>query len=201
MIFNLNKNQSLSKQTDEELIARYQSTGDAKFAGELYNRYVHLVYGICLKYLKHKEESKDLAMVVFEKMLKKLRTEEIQIFKKWIYTVTKNQCLTYLRDKGKMVDQSADLEELEKKAIFYVEFDDFSRPIQKDLEEKRILTALSKLKPDQKKCMELFFYKNMSYKDIETNTGYTIKQVKSFLQNGKRKLKLILESSEFNIEK
>ena len=195
MIFKLNKNHTLSKQTDEQLIASYKTTGKTEFAGELFNRYAHLVYGICLKYLKNQEQSKDMAMVVFEKMLPTLLSTEIDNFKKWLYTVTKNKCLSYLRDKHKKVDQAMDLQELEKKSYFFMESEASLSPISEDLEEKRIAAAISQLKPDQKKCMELFFYKDLSYKEIEKKTGYTIKQVKSFLQNGKRKLKLILESN------
>lgn len=197
MIFKLNKSHALSKQTDEQLIDSYKETGNAKFAGELYNRYAHLVYGICLKYVKHKEESKDLSMTVFEKMLSHLLDTEIQNFKKWLYTVTKNKCLTYLRDKHKKVDQATDLQEFEKKANFFMENEDNSSLINEDLEEKRIQTAISQLKSDQKKCVEMFFFKDMSYKEIEKKTGYTTKQVKSFLQNGKRKLKIMLESDHF----
>jgi len=194
MIIGLNKNKPLSKLTDEQLIAEYQATGTSDYVGELYNRYVHLVYGICLKYTKHKEESKDIAMNVFEKILSNLPSTEIQIFKKWLYITTKNQCLTHLRDRNNKVDQTADWEELEKKSIIVVENEDFLSPIIEPSEEKKIHAALMQLKPDQRTCMDLFFYKDMSYKEIEKKTGYTIKQIKSFLQNGKRKLKMILES-------
>ena len=198
MIFKLNKSHSLSKHTDEQLIDSYKETGNAKYAGELYNRYAHLVYGICLKYIKHKEESKDLSMAIFEKMLSSLLSAEIQNFKKWLYTVTKNKCLTYFRDKHKKVDQAFDLQELEKKSTSFMENHDSSSLINKAFEEKRIQEAMAQLKPDQKKCMELFFFEDLSYKEIENRTGYTLKQVKSFLQNGKRKLKMILESKQLD---
>lgn len=194
MIFKLNKSLPLSKLSDEELIASYKTTGKTEFVGELFNRYAHLVYGIALKYLKHREESKDLAMAVFEKMIALLPSADIQFFKNWLYSVTKNQCLTFLRERNKKVDQPTNWEELEKKSDAFMENEDNLSPINRELEEKRVQTALAKLKPDQKKCMELFFYKDLSYKEIELKTGYTTKQVKSFLQNGKRNLKMILES-------
>jgi len=201
MILQFNKNQTLSKLTDEQLIAQYQATGKSEYVGELYNRYVHLVYGICLKYTKHKEESKDISMNVFEKILSNLPSTEIQSFKKWLYITTKNQCLTHLRDRNNKVDQSVDWQELEKKSKFFVENEDFLSLNNEHSEEEKIHVALMELKPDQRKCMDLFFYKDMSYKEIEKKTGYTIKQVKSFLQNGKRKLKMILESKGIDSEK
>lgn len=197
MIFKLDKNQSLTKLSDEQLIAEYKITGETAYAGELYNRYVHLVYGICLKYVKNKEESKDLAMIIFEKMLAHLPATEVQMFKKWLYTIAKNQCLTYLRDQHKKVDHPADAQELEKKSKTFMENGSFSSPINEEPAENKIQAALAQLKPDQKRCVEMFFYKNMSYKEIEQQTEYSIKQIKSFLQNGKRKLKIILESKGF----
>lgn len=198
MIFEFNKNQRLSKLTDEQLIAEYQATGKTEYVGELYNRYVHLVYGICLKYTRHKEESKDISMSVFEKILSHLPSTEIQTFKKWLYTTTKNKCLTYLRDRNNKVDQTGDWEELEKKSKTFVENEDFLSPINEYAEEEKIHAALMQLKPDQRTCMDLFFYKDKSYKEIVVKTGFTTKQVKSFLQNGKRKLKMILESNSFD---
>ena len=200
MLFKLNKNQPLSKLTDEQLITEYKSNGNKELIGELFNRYAHLVYGICLKYTRNKEESKDISMNVFEKLLSNSPSSDIQAFKKWLYTITKNQCLTYLRDKNRKNDQHLLWQEGEKKSKRIMENEDFLGPIKKEVEETRVQAAFSKLKSDQRKCMELFFYQDKSYKEIEDETGYTLKQVKSFLQNGKRKLKLILESNDFDSE-
>ncbi len=198
MLFKLNKNQPLSKLTDEQLIADYKDSGKTELIGELFNRYVHLVYGICLKYTKHKEESKDVAMSVFEKLLSHSPSSDIQMFKQWLYTITKNQCLSYLRERNKKLEQSVDWQELENKSKNFMENEDFSSPNNVALEEENIQVALSQLKIDQKKCLELFFFKDKSYKEIETITGYTTKQVKSFLQNGKRNLKILLELNNVN---
>ena len=201
MIFKLNKNIPLSKLSDEQLIVDYQETNNKSCAGELFNRYAHLVYGICLKYIKNREESKDVAMLVFEKMLIQLTSVEVKVFKKWLYTVTRNQCLTYLRDKNRKLDQSNEWLESEKISNNFVENEDFLSPINEPAEEEQVHQALAQLKPDQRKCMDLFFFKEKSYKEIVETTGYTLKQVKSFLQNGKRKLKLILESNYIDSDK
>ena len=195
MIFKLNKNKPLSELTDEQLIAKYKASGKNEFVGELYNRHVHLVYGICLKYIRNKEESKDIAMMVFEKLLSHLSSSEIQSFKKWLYTITKNLCLNFLRSQNKKTDQIAEWQEYEKKAINFMEYEDFLGLNNNDSEEKLIRNAIARLKPDQRQCITLFYFENMSYKEIESKTKFTSKQVKSLLQNGKRKLKLILESA------
>ena len=201
MIFQLNKSQLLSDQTDEQLIADYNVTGNAELIGELFNRYAHLVYGICLKYIKHKEDSKDIAMNIYEKLLANPPSEDILLFKNWLYIITRNHCLTYLRSLDKKVDEVADWEDLEKKSKNFMENEHFLSPNSEVADDKRILAALALLKPDQRKCLELFFYKNMSYKEIEKKTKYTALEIKSFLQNGKRNLKLILESEQLNVSK
>lgn len=198
MIFKLNKNQPLSEKTDEQLIAGFQDTGKAEYVGELFNRYAHLVYGICLKYVKDKEESKDISMSIFEKMYTHLPSADIQVFKKWLFTVTKNQCLTFLRNQNHNVDQIDDWQQLEKKSKIFMENEDFSSPVNEEPDEKKIRAALAQLKADQRRCVELFFYENMSYKEIEKETNLTALEVKSFLQNGKRNLKMILESDYFD---
>jgi RNA polymerase sigma-70 factor, ECF subfamily len=200
MIFKLNKNQRLSELADEELIAGIQANGNKEYFSEVFNRYVHLVYGVCLKYVTDKEESKDIAMSIFEKMLINFPSAEIQVFKKWLYIMTKNHCLTFLREQYKKIDDATDLDELEKKSETFMENEDFLRHINEDSEEMKVQIALKQLKPDQRRCMELFFYKDMSYKEIEEKTEFTVKQIKSFLQNGKRKLKLILESDRIESE-
>ncbi len=201
MIFKLKKNQPLSKYSDEQLIVKFQETGISEFAGELYNRYVHLVYGICLKYIKHKEESKDIAMEVFEKMLAHLPSSDIQSFKKWLYTISRNLCLNYLRNQNKKAEQTREWQLFEKKSKKIMENEDFLCLNNEGQEEQLIHHALKQLKPDQRKCLELFFFEGMSYNEIEQKTEYSIKQVKSLLQNGKRNLRILLESTQIGATK
>ena len=63
------KNKNISKHSDNELIAEYKSKGDNAVVGELFKRYSHLVYGVCLKYLKNEDESKDAVLEIFEQLL------------------------------------------------------------------------------------------------------------------------------------
>lgn len=79
---------------------------------------------------------------------------------------------------------------------FFVENGDDLSLLQKIEDELRfdaLEIALKELKADQKTCVELFYLKHMSYGDIVDVTGYDLKKVKSYIQNGKRNLKLKLE--------
>ena len=64
------KNENLS---DVELIALYKAKKNLEVLAILYNRYIHLVYGVCLKYLKNRQDSEDAAMQIFEKLITEIQ--------------------------------------------------------------------------------------------------------------------------------
>lgn len=186
---------NISTLSDDSLISVYKKEGESSIVGELYHRYMHLVYGICLKYLKDREESQDAVMQIFEKLIVLLRTHEIENFKSWLYTTTKNHCLMRLRTMKKEI--SVDLSEV------VMEMNP-SMHLNTETEEKLELEAnidqlemcIKQLQVDQQHCITLFYLKKKSYKEISDETSNALKQVKSFIQNGKRNLKLCLEKNE-----
>ena len=72
-----------------------------------------------------------------------------------------------------------------------------------NLNEEKLLkleTAIEELKDEHKKCLTHFYLEKKSYEEVALMTGFDLNQVKSFIQNGKRNLKLILEKhSEFRL--
>lgn len=88
---------------DEELLAAFKENADQEMLAQLYVRYTDLVYGVCMKYLKDAEASKDAVMNIYQELLTKLQTNEVSNFKSWLYVVAKNFCLMQLRKEKKMV--------------------------------------------------------------------------------------------------
>lgn len=189
------KDNNIASYTDEELLVQLHSGQDSKYAGELYKRYTHLVFGICMKYLKNKANSKDVLMNIFEIFLKKPPAEDIISFKKWLFTVTKHECLTFIRNDKRSSNHYNQWKESEKKAEIFMENEDVWSLNSKTRDEIRLQKALEKLKEPQEICIRLFYIEGKSYKEIEAKTDFALNQIKSYLQNGKRKLKLLLESS------
>lgn len=154
--------------------------------GRLFNGYMHLVYGLCLKYLKSRADSQDAVMSIYEKVSESLKTTEVKHFKSWLYMVSKNHCLMQLRKKNPEIHTDVFMESAD--AVHLKE--------ESDMEAE--LTALDQciehLKSDQQRCVRLFFLKKKSYFEIHELTGLTTKKVKSNIQNGKRNLKICLES-------
>jgi len=199
MIF---KAKSVSTLPDAELISQYISSGDKKVLGELFLRYSHLVYGICFKYLHNTDDSKDAVMEIFDFLRESLKNQRVRNFKPWLYSVVKNHCLMRLRKKS-VENLSVSLPEDEENETDFMEFPGFIHLINEDKEEERIkllYKSVYELEKEQQICITLFFLKNKSYKEIYDETGYDFKQVKSYIQNGKRNLRLKLEKLKVNSE-
>lgn len=161
--------------------------------GVLFKRYKHLVYGVCRKYLKDDDESKDAVMQIFEKLLTDLKKHEIGNFKAWLHTVSKNHCLMIIRkNKSRGYQSSATTED----SIDVVEMNALWHPdhsVEKENTLQQLEVAIQQLNDEQKKCIELFYLEEKSYQQVSEITGYSLLQVKSFIQNGKRNLKILME--------
>lgn len=190
--------------SDEAICQQFTETGNRQYIGELYRRYGHLVYGACLKYLKDKEASKDVLSLIFEKLIHKIPETDIQQFNAWIYTVIRSECLMRLRKEKNYDNLKENIKHLEEnKATFAPKYADNAQigkalTIKASSQEEMVIEAINLLKKEQQTCIKLFYFENRSYKDIVDTTGYTEKQVKSFLQNAKRNIKKLLEVASIN---
>ena len=172
---------------DIELIAQFKKDRNAVLE-ELYNRYANLVYGVCLKYLESRERSLDAVVGVFELIMRKIPDHQIENFSSWLYSVTKNHCLMTLR---KEKSESKHINEFYFSSVRNRNDDEnIHFPEYKNIQE-----ALCLLSNEQKDCITMFYYNDMSYSEIADVTGFPIKSVKSYLQNGKIKLKKIMEEN------
>lgn len=181
-----------SLNSDEDLLIKFTTTGDLEVLGELYSRYMHLVYGVCLKYLKEKEEAQDAVMQIFEKLIIEIPKQKIENFRSWLHVVTKNYCLMHIRSQ-KTKDEK--LNEWINDPVVFMENSQSVHPIDEDKAdlEKGLADCIERLKDEQKECIRQFYYENRCYSEISVNLGIDEKKVKSHLQNAKRNLKLCLE--------
>lgn len=177
-----------SSRTDAELILLYQQDGDAAYIGELYKRYALLVYGLCYKYLKNEEDAKDAVTDIFEIILEKLKTHQVDYFKSWLYMVSKNQ-LIRIQSKNNSLE-IIDIENVSEK--FMESGADLSLNRQEH-ESELLQEAISNLNDEQRTCIELFYLHQKPYLEVASMTGYDLNKVKSAIQNGKRNLKLFME--------
>jgi RNA polymerase sigma factor (sigma-70 family) len=183
MFFNRNSYKSLS---DEEIIVLYLTNKESKIIDEFYKRYCHLVFGVCLKYLKQKENAEDTTLEIFNQLGNKIEKHSIQNFKSWLFTITKNTCLMQLRKKN---PQFIEIDN----APVSEDYDDSLRSKEiNELKLNLLEEALIELNSDQHYCIRAFYLEKKSYDEIVKDSNYSLNEVKSFIQNGKRNLKIIL---------
>lgn len=175
--------------TDQELLDRFYADKNNEWLGQLLQRYTLLLLGVCMKYLKNEEEAKDAVQQVFLKVIQELHKYKVAYFKSWLYMVAKNHCLMRLREKqGKI---TAELNE--KLTAQPHEETDTQNLLNNDRTLDLMEAALKELNPEQRQCVTLFYLEKKSYQDVSDETGFSLLQVKSYIQNGKRNLKILIE--------
>ena len=177
----------LSAEDDHVLVQQYRKEGNIDILGELYNRYMELVYGVCLKYMKEPEDAKDCVINIFEELIIKLKKYEVDNFKGWLYQLAKNHCLMKLRGKKNqpyVID--ADIMHLQEN----IHLDGV---MEKETQLNTMEYCIEQLPHEQKQAIELFYLKEKCYKEIADSTQTDINKVRSFIQNGRRNLKICME--------
>ncbi|GAB4490217.1 MAG: sigma-70 family RNA polymerase sigma factor [Raineya sp.] len=177
--------------SDAQLLEKFWQKQDNASLGELYQRYMPLLYGLCLKYLKNRDDAKDMVMQIFEKLNEKLpQQKQIENFKSWLYIFARNECLMQLRkDKNVFFQENTEnlMENMQELHL------DIEAKEQQEQALELLEKGLDALSEEQEKCIRLFYLEKKSYQDIAKETGYTMLQVKSYIQNGKRNLKNFME--------
>ena len=179
--------------TDQEILRHFYGDHDNEWLGSLLERYTMLLYGVSMKYLRNPEEAKDAVQQIFLKVIAELHKYEVSYFSSWLYMIAKNHCLMLLRNKkrGVQIEMMTDP----------VSVTTDEEPLQNENLLVDLKEALQHLNTEQKTCIWMFYLEKKSYQEIATETGFNILQVKSYIQNGKRNLRLLLQKKLDNLEK
>ena len=174
---------------EKQLLQYYKETGSLDALGKLYAPYMSLLYGVCYKYLQDAEQSQDAVMQIFDELINKLRVYEVDNFKSWVYVYARNFCLMQLR-KNKQITK-VDIEENLYESEKMLNSDDEKKWGEQDFE--KLESCIAGLNQEQELCIRMFYLEQKCYKDIADQTGYDIAKVKSYIQNGRRNLKICME--------
>ncbi|WP_346320298.1 sigma-70 family RNA polymerase sigma factor [Chitinophaga sp. YIM B06452] len=189
----MNPSEQHQNLSDQELLQRYKADGNGDWIGILFDRYALLLLGLCMKYLKNEEDARDSVQQIFLKVLSDIHKHDVVYFKAWIYQVARNHCLMQLRHhkelelKEDYMPGTAQQEDISTEAY-----------VQKDNMLEHMEQALGELNKEQATCVRMFYLEKKSYQEITEQTGFTLLQVKSYIQNGKRNLKILLEKYSKN---
>jgi RNA polymerase sigma-70 factor (ECF subfamily) len=173
---------------DKQLLDKFYNEGNNYWLGILLQRYTLLLFGVCMKYLKNEEDAKDSVQQIYLKVVSELQKYKVDYFKSWLYMIDRNHCLMKIRDRQGKIPV-----ELSDKLLTPEEANNKQELIEKDKTLALLEEGLQELSEEQRLCLTLFYLEKKSYHEIADVTGYTLLQVKSFIQNGKRNLKLIVE--------
>ena len=179
-----------SAESDEELVLLYKAGDNLEVLGELYSRYMDLVYGVCLKYFKEPESAKDAVMNIFEELVTKLKKYEVENFKGWLYRLACNHCLMKLR-KDKTGLKKVDADVMQFSANEHPDTE--NEGIEKEMQFTMMQYCIEQLSGDQKEVIQLFYLKEKSYQQISNETKTDINKIRSYIQNGRRNLKICME--------
>jgi RNA polymerase sigma factor (sigma-70 family) len=175
--------------TDQELLVEFYRDHDNEWLGHLLQRYTLLILGVSMKYLKNEDEAKDSVQQIFLKVIQELHKYKVEYFKSWLYMVAKNHCLMKLRERqGKYTAEIND-----KLQATEGEQTDMGTLVANDHTLELMEQSMTELNPEQQQCLTLFYLQKKSYHQVSDETGFSMLQVKSYIQNGKRNLKILIE--------
>lgn len=188
-ILNRKHKDYLSTQSDAELVLLYKQISDPKIVGELYERYYHILFGVCLKYMKNSDQANEALLEIFSSLYASLVKYDILDFKHWLLTVARNHCIKQLKANSKDVIYNESV----NSGSSFMEMQDENDHHRKEKQLVALEEAIKELKPEQSRCIQLFFIESKSYHEIVDLTGFDLKKVKSYIQNGKRNLEIALK--------
>ncbi len=189
MVLKLSHKNSRDDLSDTGIILEYRKKKKPDLLAPLFERYMHLVFGICMKYLKNIEEAEDASMDILENLFDKLLKHEIDNFPAWLHSLSKNHCLMILRSKKKFISVLNEEEGIKLLENFVESDSDLHLYNKHEADLSLMEEVLTKLDDEQASCISLFYLAGNSYQEVAKKTGFSIKQVKSHIQNGKRNLK------------
>ena len=189
------KNISPEESTDKELLVAFKSTGDINHLSTLYQRYMDLVFGVCLKYFKDAERSKDAVMDIFDELNAKLKVHEVENFKGWLHVLARNYCLMQLRSPRNIKTTEFNPSFMYSEQNTHLN----GEALEKEENFKKLEQCMDSLPEEQKQSVMLFYLENKCYNEIAEITGYDWNKVRSYIQNGKRNLKICIEEKQLKI--
>lgn len=182
------KNIAAANDPDDELVRSYKLSGNLNILSDLYQRYMDLIYGVCLNYLKDPEDAKDAVLAIFEELITKLQKHEVNNFKGWLYQLSKNHCLMKLRSGKKFSKVQMDVSLMQNEEAVHL-----NGVLEKEENFKHLHYCMNQLVAEQKNVLKLFYLEGKCYNEIVAITGIDWNKVRSFIQNGRRNLKICMD--------
>lgn len=153
--------ESLVHLKDDEIVDKIKSENSSKHFEVLYNRYYSKVFDKCYSFVKTRWLAEELAEDVFSKVFEKISTfKKLSSFSSWLYSITYNHCIDYLREKNKLHYPSWDKENKLPEII------DETEDIIDDINYENLLNILELIHIEEKALLFMKYKDNLSIKQI-----------------------------------
>jgi RNA polymerase sigma-70 factor (ECF subfamily) len=180
---------------DQELIRLFRQTGEDHHFKQLYDRYRHLVFFSCLGLLKEAEAAKDVSSEVWVQFYSEIERQEIYSVPALLAVIVRRKSYSFIRQSAarrRLLKFVAEEQAWDRHYQLAESPNSYFIKAEEAAGTALLAAAIGLLPVAQQACIRLFFYEGKSYREIAAHTGYTLKQVKSHLQNGRRRLHIIL---------
>lgn len=176
---------------DDELIDMFLASQSPEHFDELYKRYSDKVYSKCLSLLKNEAAAQDAAQDIFLKIFLNLaKFNKKSRFSTWVYSITYNYCIDYLRRKKK--EKTILTDDDNEKDLVEEEVDD--KEIL-EMEIERLAFILDKIPEDDKMVLLMKYREDLSIKDISKAFDKSESAIKMKLKRAKNKVRKLYNES------
>jgi RNA polymerase sigma factor (sigma-70 family) len=153
----------MSHLKDEELIDRIRNEDFSRYFEVLYHRYHSKVLDKCYSFVKDRQVARELAEDIFSRIFEKLPSfRQLSSFSSWLYSVTYNQCIDYLREKKKLHYPEWNQEHEIPEII------DEPDGVPENINYENLLTVLELVHPEEKALLLMKYSDGLSMKQIGT---------------------------------
>ncbi len=188
-----------SDMSDEQLI-RLHLSGDPGGMDAIYDRYCDRVYRLAYSKLRSAQDAEDVTSAVFLKLCKSLDSFRGEAkFSTWIYTVSSNAVMDFIRRKRNSVSLDADFRTDDGDYVPREIEDDSLGPEDHVADAdfvRYVLGKLDALPPGQRSVIELRYFMELSYQQIAEQLGVELGTVKSRLNRAIAALRSLVSTEE-----
>lgn len=137
---------------------------------QLYTEHYKSVYYTCYKYLQNEEDAKDMAQNVFIKAFNKIHTlKDTNTFKSWVNRIAANECINELKKTNRLKLEELTATNADGESFEYLEDETQKSPEELMVEDDVrdiLLDIINKLPQDQRIAVHLYYYQDMTVKEI-----------------------------------
>jgi RNA polymerase sigma-70 factor (ECF subfamily) len=162
--------------SDDRNLVRRCLAGDAQAIRALVEAYQGLVFGLCYRMTRHREDAEDVAQDVLLRMVRSLRSwDQQRPLRPWVLAIAANRCRTYLVKQSRQPHTTEHCGEMPD-----------LRPPDHDRElADELRLAMDALRPEYRMVVVMFHEQELPYEEISAAIGRPIGTIKTWLHRAR----------------